>query len=401
MEPIVKTISLILTQNCNLACTYCYEYNKFKGEMSFDTAINIVEKFLTNPSNDYDECLIEFYGGEPFLNFSLMKNICEYVWSKRWKKSYMFFATTNGTLIHGEVRNWLMNNKNKFHVALSLDGTKEMQDINRSKSFSKIDLNFLKETWPDLEVKMTISKETLPNLAEGVIFLHSLDFNIRNNLAYGIDWTEKEYIVILAHELKKMIDYYLEHPEVKPCSLMNLKIEDMGYSEKKWCRVGTHIVVYDVDGKNYPCHGFLPSAIGKDKAENSRTFNFDLNKNLLDKKCKDCFLYNLCSTCYAVNYKESDNIATRNLQHCDFNKVRALANTFLQAKKILASMLLPGKNKENLSTIKSIIQIQNKTATLQLKESTLKNIFRISEKEILELAKIQSNSLDIESSLLG
>jgi radical SAM protein with 4Fe4S-binding SPASM domain len=397
MKPVVKTISLILTQNCNLACTYCYEYHKSKRDMSFDTAINIVESFLSDQSNDYDECLIDFYGGEPFLNFPLMKKICEHVWSKKWRKPYLFFATTNGTLIHGEIREWLLTNKEKFHVALSIDGTKEMQDINRSNSFSKIDLHFFRETWVDLEVKMTISKETLSDLAEGVIYLHSFGFKIRNNLAYGIDWFEPENIQILSQELNKMINYYLEHPVVKPCSLIDLKIEDRGYSEKKWCRVGTHMVVYDVDGKNYPCHGFLPTSIGKEKAENSRTFNFNLNENLLDLKCKGCLLYNFCPTCYASNYKESNDIANRNLQHCNFNKARALACSFLQAKKILARVNPSIVTKEDYSKIESIIQIQNQITIQHFKEIFVDSIFQLSELEIVKLANIKSNGTETES----
>jgi radical SAM protein with 4Fe4S-binding SPASM domain len=301
MKPIVKIVSLILTQNCNLACTYCYEYNKSKREMSFSNAIEIIESFLLDTSNDYDECLIDFYGGEPFLNFPLLKKICEYVWSKKWEKPYLFFATTNGTLVHGEIRDWLLTNKEKFHIALSIDGTKEMQDTNRSNSYSKIDLPFFRETWVNIEVKMTISKETLPSLAQGVIYLHSFGFNIRNNLAYGIDWVEPVNIQILSEELNKMIYYYLKYPEIKPCSLIDLKIEDREFSDKKWCRVGTHMVVFDVDGKNYPCHGFLPTSIGKEEAEKSRTFKFDLNEDLLDKKCRGCILYNFCPTCYASN----------------------------------------------------------------------------------------------------
>jgi radical SAM protein with 4Fe4S-binding SPASM domain len=397
MESVVKTISLILTQNCNLSCTYCYEHNKSKREMSFDTAINIVERYVNDSSNDFDECIIDFYGGEPFLNFELMKKICEYVWTKKWKKPYSFFATTNGTLIHGEIRDWVLKNKEKFHLALSIDGTNEMQDINRSKSFSKIDLQFFKETWTDLEVKMTISKETLPSLAKGVTYLHSLGFKIRNNLAYGIDWFEPENIQILSNELKKMITYYLEHPKVKPCSLMDLKIEDIGYSEKKWCRIGTHMIVFDVDGKNYPCHGFLPTSIGKEKAENSRTFNFHLIENLLDLKCKECLLHNFCPTCYASNYKESNNMANRNPQHCNFNKVRALACSFLQAKKILMREQPCIVNKEDHSKIESIIQIQNKITVQLLEEIFLEPIFQLSELEIVKLTVMKSISTESES----
>jgi radical SAM protein with 4Fe4S-binding SPASM domain len=330
--------------------------------MSFDTAINIIEQYLNNSSGSYDECEIDLFGGEPFLNFPLVKKICEYVWSRKWKKPYLFFATTNGTLVHGEIQEWLSKNRKRFFAGLSLDGTQKMHDCNRSKSFSKIDVPFFKEIWPDSGIKMTISQETLPDLAEGVIYLHSLGFEVHNNPAYGIDWTDSNNMQILSRELKKLIDYYLEHSDVKPCSLMDMKIEYQGYEEKKWCGAGTDMAVFDVDGKKYPCHGFLPLSIGQDKADTSLALDFSLVENLIDPKCKGCLLYNICPTCYGSNYNQTGNIAIRNQQHCNLTKVRALACSYFEAKKILAGTRFPTTNKEDHFIIESIIKIQDQIA---------------------------------------
>jgi uncharacterized protein len=358
LKPVRKVISLTITQSCNLACTYCYEGFKSKNEMQLDTALSIIERYLNNPTDDYDECEIDLFGGEPFLNFTLIKKMCETVWSRQWKKPYLFFSTTNGTLVHGEIKTWLQKNKNRFFLGLSLDGTRSMHDRNRSNSFSSIDIPFFRETWPEEGVKMTISKETLPDLAEGVIFLHSLGFEVHNNLAYGIDWTDNTNLQILNRELRKLIEYYLDHPEITPCSLLNMKIAYQGHTEKKWCGVGVEMAVYDYDGKKYPCHTFLPLSIGRKKAEASLAIDFSNIQLLIDPKCKECMLYNLCPTCYGSNYSETGNVAIRNMEQCRITKIRALASSYFEAKKLLRNQESQSIQNDQSRLIDAIISIQ-------------------------------------------
>jgi radical SAM protein with 4Fe4S-binding SPASM domain len=327
--------------------------------MPVDTAIEIIERHLSSRSTKYDECEIDFFGGEPFLNFPLIKQVCEYVWSKEWEKPYVFFATTNGTLIHGEIQDWLYKNRERFYVSLSLDGTQEMHDHNRSKSFSKIDIDFFKNTWRNLSVKMTISQETLPSLAEGVIFLHSLGFEIQNNLAFGINWSDSINEKTLSCEMNKLIEYYLENPDIKPCSFMDVKIEYCNRPARKWCGVGTQMVAFDVDGVDYPCQSFLPMSIGKEKAKFSRTFDFNSFENLLDPKCKDCILQSICPTCYGSNYSANNNLASKDNDLCRLTKLQALACSYLKAKKILMRRETAKLGGEDYRIVKSAMQIQS------------------------------------------
>ena len=360
MELVRKNVSLVVTQSCNLSCVYCYEEYKTKKVMEFEKAFSIVEGYLSSPSKEYDECVIDFFGGEPFVNFNLIKQVCEAVWSRSWEKPYLFHTTTNGTLVHGEIKEWLSKNKDRFSVSVSLDGTPYMHNLNRSDSFSKIDVPFFQTTWENPSTKMTVSKETLPYLAEGVIFLHSLGFTVNNNLAYGIDWSDIQNIEILSRELGKLIIYYLEHPEITPCGLLDMKIEYQQYEEKKWCGTGTHMVVHDVNGESYPCQMFLPLSIGQEKASASQRIDFTVSENLVDPKCKNCLIHPVCPTCYGSNYSESGDIAIRNNQQCQIMKVRALAVSYLKSKRIL------GRNKlENLEgidylTVKAALEIQRK-----------------------------------------
>ena len=186
-----KNITLVLTHRCNLDCVYCYEHHKNSSVMSAELAKSIVDKELT--MNDGVSMVeFDFFGGEPLLEFDTVKEVVEYTIKKEYDKDYIFFITTNGVLLDDERKKWLKEHTDALQIGLSLDGTKEMHDINRNRSFDKIDLDFFRDTYPEESVKMTVSKETLPKLAEGVMFCHDKGFDVSCNLAYGIDWDNKE-----------------------------------------------------------------------------------------------------------------------------------------------------------------------------------------------------------------
>ena len=97
-----KTVTLVLTADCNLSCTYCYEIHDKDHRMAFATAKKILDSEFSN-LQDSDYITIDFFGGEPFLEYDLIKQIVTYVQEQkcngRLAANYRFFATTNGTLI--------------------------------------------------------------------------------------------------------------------------------------------------------------------------------------------------------------------------------------------------------------------------------------------------------------
>lgn len=89
-----KIVTLVLTQNCNLNCSYCYEHSKTKKTMSVETAKKIIEKEI-NTNDEYPEIIFEFFGGEPFLEFDLIKELYEYIWNPKFtKKGYALLVRT-------------------------------------------------------------------------------------------------------------------------------------------------------------------------------------------------------------------------------------------------------------------------------------------------------------------
>lgn len=328
-----KVISVTVTESCNLDCIYCYEDYKSKRCMTKELLVEIIDKeLLSIPKNFLLQ--VEFMGGEPFMNFELIHDTVEYYKQTKQIKRLFFFATTNGTLIHGEIKEWLRENKDIFCCSLSLDGNKKMHDLNRSNSYDEIDIPFFYEIWPYQHVKMTISKESLPFLAEGVMFVHKMGFNLRANFAYGIDLSGEETIDLLQRELGKLIPFYLDNPAIKPFSLLNMPIHGIAYEEKrtKWCGVGTSMTVYDVEGRLRPCHFFENMTLGVKEILDNIDFN-DV-ESITDEMCLNCPFIQICPTCYGSNYKATGDIKKRDINICRLTKVSIYATATFMVEKI-------------------------------------------------------------------
>ena len=359
-----KYISLIMTENCNLQCTYCYEHFKSSKMMDFSLAKTIIENELTS-DDDFEVVAFDFFGGEPFLAFETIRKLVDYFKSKKFKKDFRFSASTNGTIMPNEIKNWLLENRDIFTVSLSFDGTKEMQDTNRSNSYDKIDTHFFaKELNNGVGLKMTVSQATLHSLADGVIYCHNLGFcHIACTLACGINWDDKSNYDVLKRELNKLIDFYVSHPEIEPCSLMDYHIENValpinGYAQK-YCGAGTRLKVYDTNGEAHPCQYFLHLAIG-DKVLNTKEIVFTDSFKIenMDPKCQTCVAVNVCPSCYGSNFELTGDIHRRDESFCEMQKITILANSFLKAKLWEIGALKLDEQQE-AALLKSIMIIQD------------------------------------------
>ena len=330
--------------------------------MTFDVAKKIIDLETSHP--DETTIIFELFGGEPFLEFDLIKKIYDYIEAKKLKH-WLMFATTNGTLIHYEVQNWLIEHKEHFICGLSLDGTVEMHNINRSNSFDKIDLDFFLKHYPNQHVKMTISPESLPMLYEGVVFIHNKGFRVNCNLAFGIDWSDSNNIRVLEEELNKLINYYLKNPDIEPCSLLGINFDQLGYQTnnitiRKWCGTGTHMHTYDIDGKCYPCQFFMPISAGVDRARElgSIVFEEQIPIQKLDKKCQTCAVANACPTCYGSNYVSNGNIYSKDDSYCTLTKLTLRARSYFRAKQWEQGQINI-KNEREVALLRAILLIQN------------------------------------------
>lgn len=329
-------LMLTVTNQCNLKCVYCYEGHKDVQKMSLDTAKNI----LLNGMERYADCELEvdFHGGEPFLNFKLIKELCEWCWAEFPMRNIRFFATTNGTLINGEIRQWLEKNSHRFAVALSLDGTLEMNLCNRGTALSDEVVRFFHRLWPEQPVKMTISRKTLHSMSDGIFFIQSFGLKANANLAYGIDWKDED-AEVYGMELKKLIDYYCDHPNVAPLSLFEKSLIPALDKEMtiKQCGTGRNMAAYDVEGNIYPCQMFIPNTLDKNKWKEISEINFTKDISLFgNDECQGCVIHNICPTCYGDNYLKRGRIGARDKKLCKLMKTEKLAACDYKIRTLLA-----------------------------------------------------------------
>lgn len=312
-------ITLLLTAKCNLSCIYCYE-KKDERRMSYDTAKEIIDEFIQ--STDYTEYVIDFFGGEPFLEFELIKNIHNYVITTYPKLLNSFIITTNGTLVHGEIKQWLLENDDVL-CTLSLDGNRDSHNINRCNSYDDIDINFFLDKYHDVEIKMTISPQTLRNMSESVIHCHKQGFKINCNLAFNDFWNES-HIPIFAEELEKLLNYYKSNPNVEPCSLIGRNISDCAYYYRNniylpWCDVG-NMPTFDSKKHSYPCQYFAFL-----NGEYMQTIDIisrnKIQVSLLPEKCQNCVIHPICPTCYAFGYEAYNNCFGKSDTYCSMMKI--------------------------------------------------------------------------------
>lgn len=364
MEDLRRTVILTLTQDCNLACSYCFEHNKSRNNMDCKTAVDIIEtEYRKLQENEILE--IDFFGGEPFLEFDLIKEIVEYIEQSSLRDKVLFFVDTNGTLIDENIKKWLLNHEDNFICGLSYDGTPFMHDMNRCNSSSMIDLDFFAKVYPEQTIKMTVSVETLPYLASGIIFLEEKGFEVACNLAYGIDWSKNDNKYYLERELKKLIEHYLDNPQITPCSLLDRDICGISYNKDtkpRFCGAGINVVSYDVDGQAYPCQFFMPLSVGREKAEKSRSLTFfyeNVPLEVLDPKCKDCIAKAICPTCYGANYFQCGNIYMQDDNYCNLQKIIIRAQSFFRAQQWRRGEMQLSIEEEHI-LLDSILAIQQK-----------------------------------------
>ncbi len=184
-----RSVTLVVTHKCNLRCLYCYEHEKTDKNMSFEIATKSIEKYMLM-EDGHNAVVFEFFGGEPLLAFPLIVDTVEWFHKRNWTKNHLFFITTNGTLLTDEIKNWLITNKHCVKAGISLDGNKQAHDINRCNSYDTVinNIPFFLENYPDQPVKMTISAESIPYVADSIIDLEEKRIPFTANIVFENIW---------------------------------------------------------------------------------------------------------------------------------------------------------------------------------------------------------------------
>ena len=167
-------LTLILTTRCNMNCSYCYQSVREQGSMEWSVARAGVDLALSAPGNGTE---LTFYGGEPLLEFDLLRRVVEYAEARRQPRERIkYWVVTNGTLITDEVSDFLA--AYDFKVLLSFDGVRAAQDFRGEGSFETLDrvLGSLRHRHPEyfrraVEISVTVPPPGVRFLADSIDYL--------------------------------------------------------------------------------------------------------------------------------------------------------------------------------------------------------------------------------------
>lgn len=328
--PRMSYMELILTDQCNLRCSYCFEKDKNPHNMSDETAIAAVD-FLMRESGPTKNLTILFFGGEPLLRFDLMQKVHAYATKEADKlgKTIHWDMTTNGTLMTEEKARWLANAKVKY--LLSMDGGQEDHDryrkfANGRGSFGVIAqrLPIMKRFQPWMGAKISVTPEAAPRLRESMASLHKLGINqFILGYAHGLPWTVAD-LAKYEESMYDVCEFYLEKKYNKEHFRLTLFEEgEPGETTAKCqfgCGAGRGRFCVDSYGDFYGCsklatitgmhNGVLPYGNvfqGFTRIENRLQF---MHTEVGPRhKCAQCEFADVCGGgCPAVNYKATGSI---------------------------------------------------------------------------------------------
>ncbi len=357
----IETLILQVTQQCNLRCEYCiysgiYEHSRTHSaqRMSFETAKKAIDFFLDR-NRELSDVIIGFYGGEPLLEFDLIKQCVEYALDQVEGKKIRFAMTTNGTLLTDETVDYLR--KYEFDLNISLDGSKAEHDasrkfINGKGTFDTIFKNIerIHERYPDYKNSITILATINPHMNLGCVleyfkssevfndnliqFNQMRDDNLREELNYDRDYyriRNFEYIKALFSLIGKLdqkhvsplvINSFQKTKRRRELLKSHLEITETMHHGGA-CPLGVWRLFVRVDGSLFPCER-VNEALDYFKIGTLET-GFDINQinkilnigKLTENECKKCWALRLCVICAgSLNCEKEEPVKKEKLIEC-------------------------------------------------------------------------------------
>ena len=325
---VIKALCIHIAHTCNLNCEYCFaSQGKYHGEramMSLEVGKRALD-FLIENSGSRKNLEIDFFGGEPLMNFDVVKGMVEYARSieKEHNKNFRFTLTTNGILIDDDVIEFA--NREMSNVVLSLDGRKEVHDRFRvdyagNGSWDKIVPKFQ---------KLVDARGGKNYYMRGTFTHHNPDFLKDIETMLDLGFTElsmepvvcapgdpseltKEDMAIVMDQYEKLAELMLKRDkEGKPFTFYHYMIDLTGgpciYKRISGCGSGTEYMAVTPWGDLYPCHQF----VGDEKFKLGDIWNGVDNTEIQDEfmscnvyareECRDCWARLYCSGGCAAN----------------------------------------------------------------------------------------------------
>ena len=347
---VMKALCLHVAHTCNLNCSYCFaSQGKYHGEralMSFEVGKRAID-FLIENSGERRNLEVDFFGGEPLMNWDVVKQIVEYARSveKKYGKNFRFTLTTNGVLIDDDVIDF--SNREMSNVVLSLDGRKEIHDATRvdyagNGSYDRIVPKFQKlvasRGGKNYYMRGTFTHRN-PDFTNDVFHMADLGFTELSMepvvcapddpmalTPEDIETVKEQYEILAKEMLKREREgrgftfyHYMIDLTAGPCI----------YKRISGCGSGTEYMAVTPWGDLYPCHQF----VGEEAYKLGDIWQGVTNDALRDDfrccnayarpECKDCWAKLYCSGgCAANAYHASGSIRGVYKPGCELFKKR-------------------------------------------------------------------------------
>lgn len=387
-----KSITFIVTKDCQLACKYCYLVGKnTKERMSWKVAKEAIDYILDNENEFREESVIwDFIGGEPFLEIDLIDRICDYLKKEmycrghHWFNSYRFSFSTNGINYHTEkVQQFIGKNRSHLSIGITIDGTKRKHDLNRIWKTADMEKGIMPkpeeehgsyddvvrniplwlQQFPDASTKVTISSADIPYIMESVLHLYSLGIKEVNiNCVFENVWKDGDD-VLFENQLTALADSIIDQNlyEDHACSFF---MEHIGKplnpirDNQNWCGAGMMLAI-DAAGNFYPCTRFAQYSLRSKPAWIIGNVNDGIDQNKLrpfltldrttqsTEECINCEVASGCAWCQGENYDAADThtVYQRSTAICKMHKARVRANNYYW-NKLFRKLEMEGRKEE-------------------------------------------------------
>lgn len=319
-KTVVKALCLHVAHDCNLSCRYCFagegEYHGSRGLMSLETGKKALD-FLVENSGSRKNLEVDFFGGEPLLNFGVVKELVAYgrELEKKADKHFRFTLTTNGVLLGKEVAEFA--NRELDNVVLSLDGRKEVNDAMRPFPNGKGSYDLIVPKFQEF----VRERGDRQYYVRGTFTHYNLDFSkdILHYADLGFDRLSMEPVVappeagyaIREEDLETICAQYDElavemlkrKKEGRGFTFFHFMIDLTGgpcvYKRMSGCGSGTEYLAVTPWGDLYPCHQF----VGEEKFRLGSVDEGITNQALVDEfKCCNVYSKPKCAECFARYY---------------------------------------------------------------------------------------------------
>ena len=327
-ETVVKALCLHIVHDCNLACKYCFagegEYHGERALMSFEVGKKALD-LLVKESKGRKNLEVDFFGGEPLMNFEVVKQLVEYGRSieEANNKKFRFTLTTNGMLLDDEILEFA--NKEMGNLVLSIDGRKEIHDLMRPRRGGQGSYDTIVPKF----IKAAESRGQMNYYVRGTYTHNNLDFSedVKHLAELGFEQISVEPVVapesadyaIKEEDVPKLCEQYdilakylLERRKSgKGVNFFHFMIDLSGgpcaYKRLSGCGSGCEYLAVAPNGDLYPCHqfvgmpDFLMGNVDTGVTNTTLRDKFKLCNVYSKEECKNCFAKLYCSGGCAAN----------------------------------------------------------------------------------------------------